>query len=284
MNPQLIIVEGPDCVGKTTFVKSLAQSIRKQRVRVCLTLRTTCSKSLIPGLLDYQTALFKDISENIQAGYMVILDRSWPSEEVYRPIFRPKAENFTTQVKQMAERFQPTYIFLERDDVMEVHKANKDKAHPYTQRQFAKVVKGYKQLAEEIYGDFFYRERTHIFNFKDYSNGVDWVVDKIFAKEPTYAQIQPAPSSVRQVNERIELANGTVMELMGIPASANPVVLSSAQDEIEELKLKESMAKIQRESEAEERAIRRGGNSWEEGKEEAPAFVETPDDLPAVTK
>lgn len=271
MNPQLIIVEGPDCVGKTTFVKSLAQSIRRQRVRVCLTLRTTCSRSLIPGMLDYQTALFKDISENIQAGYMVILDRSWPSEEVYRPIFRPKAENFTTQVKQMAERFQPTYIFLERDDVMEVHKANKDKAHPYTQRQFAKVVKGYKQLAEEIYGGFFYRERTHIFNFKDYSNGVDWVVDKIYKDEPSFVQ---------KISHRILEPVGPLWSQDPMP----PKILSSAQDEIEEMKLKESMAKIQRESEAEERALRRGGNSWEEGKEEPPAFVEPPDDLPAVTK
>lgn len=130
-------------------------------------LRTTCSNRLLPGMLDYQTALFKDIRGILQVGYSVVLDRSWPSEHVYAPIFRPQHENFLVQVKTMAEQFAPHYVFIEREDVVEAHAANKDRAHPYTKRQFAKVVKGYKELAAEMKGDFFLGPRTHIVQYND---------------------------------------------------------------------------------------------------------------------
>ena len=250
MDPRLIIVEGPDCVGKTTFVRNLANAIRKQRIRVCVTLRTTCSKALLPGMLDYQTALFKDVSECVAAGYLVIMDRSWPSEEVYRPIMRPKAENYSSRIKLLAEQYQPTYLFLERDDILAAHKESKDRAHPYTQRQFAKIVKGYRALAEEVYGDFFFRERTHILNFKEFSPGVDYLLPRLF-KQGGYSQDIP-------------LLNVVGSEKLG-------GVVPSTADEDRELE-----AKLKAADQREARAFRAGtgGMSWEQGVDQPPAGIE----------
>lgn len=165
----LLIVEGPDCVGKTTFCKQLVSCINAQYPKgAAVGLRTTFSKALQEGMLDYQTALFRDIQGIIDSGMVVVLDRSWPSEAVYAPVFRPLAKGPLTQVKIMAEQFAPAYIFLEREDVEKAHAEKKDKAHPYNKRQFAKVVKGYKKLAQEMGEDFFLGPRTFVEVFEDY--------------------------------------------------------------------------------------------------------------------
>lgn len=135
-------------------------------------LRTAFSKALQEGMLDYQTALFRDIKGINDNGMVVVLDRSWPSEAVYAPVFRPEAKGPLTQVKLLAEQCAPAYIFLDREDVEMAHDEQKDKAHPYNKRQFARVVKGYKKLAAEMQEDWFLGPRTFVEKFDDYKQPI----------------------------------------------------------------------------------------------------------------
>lgn len=168
----LIIVEGPDCSGKTTFCTRLVRAINAFGGPKAVGLRTAFSKALQEGMLDYQTALFRDIKGINDNGMVVVLDRSWPSEAVYAPVFRPEAKGPLTQVKIMAEQCAPAYIFLDREDVELAHAENKDKAHPYNKRQFARVVKGYKKLAAEMQEDWFLGPRTFVEKFDDYKQPI----------------------------------------------------------------------------------------------------------------
>jgi thymidylate kinase len=271
MNPRLIIVEGPDCVGKTTFVRNLAATIRLQYLRVTMTMRTTCSKALIPGMLDYQTALMKDVSENIAAGYLVILDRSWPSDAVYQPILRPKTPSCVTEVKLMVEQFKPVYIFIERADVIEAHTKEKNKAHPYGKREFTKIVKAYKELAESMYGDFFYRERTMILDYDEIIDDLTPIVARLFPKQ--------VPQIVDRYLSRPEYKDSQVIpppfgrsEPMLIIQDTSSHVVPTEEDP-EDKRARENLERMAREEKAE---LRRGpsrGSTWEEGVDPVPPEV-----------
>lgn len=289
-DPRLIIIEGPDCVGKTTLTQNLARILRQEYMRVTVTMHTTYTKALAPGMGDYQVALFKDIAANLQAGYRVILDRSWPSDVVYRPILRPKSEDFSTKIKLLAEQFRPTYLFLERTDVIEAHSENKDAAHPYTKRQFTKIVKAYKALAESMFGDFFLRPYTHILNYKDYSVDQHYILERLYPKasrveeearrNEDLVQGRASLEATRPLPSEAELRarDNTKSEMTGEPP-VSP--FPPADDPVEEAKLKESLERLNKQAAREEAAIKREsrptggrGMSWEEGVDPTPEGVE----------
>ena len=78
----IICVEGPDGAGKSTLVNNLLQEFGGTTLKA--------SAKWLDRMDVYHTALFNralELSEN----ELVILDRWWPSEYVYAPIYRPNA-------------------------------------------------------------------------------------------------------------------------------------------------------------------------------------------------
>lgn len=150
----LYIVEGPDCSGKTTYAKKLAQENKG------VYFHQTCTKLLTPGLLDYQLNVLENVKIGLAEGQTWILDRGWPSDHVYAPIIRPKADKITPRLRAITESFQPQYIFMEREDVEEAHEKEKSKAHPYPKKIFKRIVRGYRDLVDELLSDFWLKDRV----------------------------------------------------------------------------------------------------------------------------
>lgn len=154
MKHKLIIIEGPDGAGKTTLARDLAEKLG------AVSMHLTCTKALVGGLRDYQLHVMRDVAENLRLGHTVVLDRSWISEAVYGPIMRPKGPSYVTEIKAITESLNPFYVFCHREGNAQWHAENKDKAHPYTKRQFARILRGYAFLFDELYGDFFFKQRV----------------------------------------------------------------------------------------------------------------------------
>lgn len=110
----------------------------------------------------YQEATLIDAKRNLDLGHHVILDRSWPSELVYTQALKREEASWYVPIKARTESLDPIYVFLEREGVELVHSDNKDTKHPYTKRTFTRIVRAYKELAAELQGDFFFKDRTHV--------------------------------------------------------------------------------------------------------------------------
>ena len=106
-----IILEGPDCSGKTTLAKHLLNHFAKH--------------SQIHNSLDEnKNFVWRDLDRNIlkkhkylRASHIeslekknIIIDRFWPSEFVYGNLFRKKIEYNITDLKHEAETYDPIYI------------------------------------------------------------------------------------------------------------------------------------------------------------------------------
>lgn len=181
MKHKLIILEGPDGSGKTTLARQLAERLS------AVSLHLTCTKALVGGLRDYQLHVMRDVAENLRLGHTVVLDRSWISEAVYGPVMRPKGPSYVAEIKTITESLNPFYIFCVRKDNEAWHAENKDKAHPYTKRQFRKILRGYQEAYEELHGDFFFRDRVMtLLMMPDRFQSVDIVLDRLTPYEAPY--------------------------------------------------------------------------------------------------
>jgi hypothetical protein len=147
MMPKLIIVEGPDCSGKSTLTKFLAQQLNAIRWHMTWTPRLT------EGMQDYQMNALENAEWIVKhTDQVLILDRHWPSERVYAPIFRPEvAHKFDHQaLRDKIRGLGGIYVFCARPDVIDAHMRNQDPAHPYNVHDFKRVVRGYIELQNQM--------------------------------------------------------------------------------------------------------------------------------------
>lgn len=87
----IYIVEGPDRVGKSTFINAMRSNIKNPRIIVIHSSKPPPLKNtyaIETWTYSYYNALINAVIELHNNGYDVILDRSWFSEYVYGPMYR----------------------------------------------------------------------------------------------------------------------------------------------------------------------------------------------------
>ena len=166
---RLIIVEGPDACGKTTFAQQLADMLGGVYWHV------TCTKTLAPAMLDYQLNAVANAQANIMNGQHVVLDRLWPSEYCYGPVLRPDQPIDTDRIRFEASALSPIYIFCLDSAAGEPgavraenrHRRHIDPAHPYDAETYLRVYRNYEALYKELAQDERTRETTIVRPFDE---------------------------------------------------------------------------------------------------------------------
>lgn len=149
MKHKLLIIEGPDCSGKTTLAKYLAHSFGGAYFKMTRT-------SQLQGTLlmyDYMRTMQAAIEWNLQNGLVVVLDRCWISEFVYSRVMRETQHVYWKAYWPELERHIASmgglYIFANRNDVVQAHRAQMSPDHPYTEEQFHDIIHGYYRFRKE---------------------------------------------------------------------------------------------------------------------------------------
>jgi thymidylate kinase len=153
---RLIIVDGPDCTGKTTLGKAIARHYSGVYWHL------TCTPDLAKAMWDYQNNALDNAANLLDMGRVVVLDRHWPSEYCYAPITRPSQwthedlNSFRYHFEERIARIsymQALYVFTFRmsiEDAVAAHKAEQDPAHPYNEITYRNVYRNYENLAGEM--------------------------------------------------------------------------------------------------------------------------------------
>jgi len=146
MIPRIIILEGPDCSGKSTLAKEL---LSRYKNSVYLHMKHKFKKLMF----HYNTAVFMQAERHLAEGKTVIIDRCWISENIYGGVLR-NGGGWPLIGRYMERLFQKhSYVGVickPWDDLYEQvwrHKDQKDKDHPYKDNDYALIVSHYDNLA-----------------------------------------------------------------------------------------------------------------------------------------
>lgn len=145
---KFIIIEGPDCSGKSTLAKHAAQQLN-----ACY-IHSSGAKPLHTGMLDYHKSQLSNAAVNLEQGRNVVMDRFWPSEYCYGQVLRPHISDRIydfVEILTLTAKLKPVYVFCDDVDVVLRHEANKDSSHSYSQGQFQRIVDEYRKLTEEMW-------------------------------------------------------------------------------------------------------------------------------------
>lgn len=142
---KFIILEGPDNCGKTTLAKWLAKELN------AVYWKLTCSPALSEhqAMADYQANALDNIKINLNMGRTVVVDRFWPSDRVYGPVFRDHP-SLPERYEEECRNLNANYIYCTRNNMVAEHAKAKDPAHAYPDEAFAEVVRGYEILFDEL--------------------------------------------------------------------------------------------------------------------------------------
>lgn len=171
--PTLIIVEGPDCSGKTTLAKYLAREYHAAYFKM------TRTKELRGSLLmyDYMRTMQATIEWNIQNGTTVILDRCWISEFCYSLAVRIEDhlywKAYWPELHRHILSMCGLYVFCERSDVIQAHREHENSEHPYTDEQIRDIAAIYKAFRKKWEADG--EENWLIYDYATMSSELDLV-------------------------------------------------------------------------------------------------------------
>jgi thymidylate kinase len=146
MKPRLIICEGADNCGKSTLAKAIANNLNGVYWRL----------TSGPGLSEhdamalYQRNALDNAAVNIDLGRTVVLDRHWPSDQVYGTILRGRPSTDALLMEENCDSFDPIYIHCYRYNAVEEHAKCKDPDHPYEDSTYAKVVAAYDRFFDGL--------------------------------------------------------------------------------------------------------------------------------------
>ncbi len=170
MRHPLIIVEGPDCVGKTTLAKYICKTLPAIYVKCPSAMKGPEAPRHFDCVLD--TAKF-----NIANGHTVVVDRLWPSEVIYSTACG-RDQWGEALVKHFDDRvglLNGLYVLCERSDVIEAHAKERDEDHPYGPQTFLKILEGYATLAKQWHD----RDDVIIYNFDIMASQLHKMLDMI---------------------------------------------------------------------------------------------------------
>ncbi len=147
MREPFIILEGPDCVGKTTLSKVLAKKWG------AMLYHATARGKLVDAMCEYQLNILDNADTALrELDQAVVLDRHWPSEVVYGQVYRPdnqsgfKMGDYAKRIRNL----NGIYVFCDRPDVVEAHAAEQDPDHPYDMDSFRRIVTIYRETADTM--------------------------------------------------------------------------------------------------------------------------------------
>lgn len=148
----IIVLDGPDCCGKTTLAKTLITKYGAKYVHATYRFGNT--------MFAYHTAVLRK-AVKLSASHLVVVDRLWPSEVVYGNVFRkglaygkePSTESPWSHGWSMFDavlrKHAAIYVFCLPNDVTVAsarHAKHKDPAHPYEDERYKEVCNRYLQL------------------------------------------------------------------------------------------------------------------------------------------
>lgn len=148
----IIVLDGPDCCGKTTLAKTLIENHGAKYVHATYRFGNT--------MFAYHTAVLRK-AVKLSADHLVVVDRLWPSEIVYGNVFRkglaygkePSTESPWSHGWSMFDavlrKHAAIYVFCLPEDATVAsarHAQHKDPAHPYEDERYKQVCHRYLQL------------------------------------------------------------------------------------------------------------------------------------------
>lgn len=143
---KLIILEGPDCCGKTQLSHNLARFFKG------MIFHCTASPALFPALPDYHRNIMDNVDTNIELGNTVILDRFWPSEMAYGvKLFRPNSGygEIATELFNKTQKHNCIYIFCFSSMGWNRYKVgHNDPAHSLSREEYDQIWENYKYTYE----------------------------------------------------------------------------------------------------------------------------------------
>lgn len=163
MIPPLLVLEGPDCSGKTTLAKAIAHYFGG------VYFHCNYTESLGHAMGDYQENVLDNAVYAINRGQIWAIDRHWPSEVVYSSVFRPNMYETAVQngsdFDQIIKQVGGLYIFCDDSDVEERHAKQQDPAHPYDAQSFHRVCEGYRELFDRMHEDWVVRYNMQVHGY-----------------------------------------------------------------------------------------------------------------------
>ena len=107
-----IILEGPDCSGKTTLAKHLLNDFKNYKY---IHNSLDDKKNFVwrnedRKIISTHTSLYYSHVNSLKHHKDVIIDRLWPSEFVYGNLFRNKIEYNIKDLKKQIQKYKPVYI------------------------------------------------------------------------------------------------------------------------------------------------------------------------------
>jgi thymidylate kinase len=142
----IIVLEGPDCVGKTTLQEYLVT--HHQAVPIHLTYP---APSQYRDMWDYQ---LKEMQRAISLSKteLVVVDRHWLSEQIYSKIFRsgthwPYMGRMFDRVWCKHAAIYVVCLPFTIEDTVKRHRENLDPGHPYPDDKFMELVSAYVDYA-----------------------------------------------------------------------------------------------------------------------------------------
>ncbi len=150
MSGKLIILEGPDCSGKTTLAEQLMEL-----GFVYFHGTHLGSSATIVQYARFHESMLADIKKNLEFGHNVVVDRHWPSHLCYNnsggidSFFTNEegyAEGYGKKMDEIVRSLGGMYVFCLTDKCLELHAANVDPDHPYDDGFFRQVYQRYKSL------------------------------------------------------------------------------------------------------------------------------------------
>lgn len=139
--PKIIILEGPDCAGKSTLAKVIAKKLG------CALIHSSYDKSIQKGVEFYLLNMGDNAIANAESQGVCVLDRHWLSEKIYSEVFQ-RGGGAYTYPRFVIEQFEPIYIFCLHDNLESAiarHKAEIDEDHPYEDEDFKEICRKYEE-------------------------------------------------------------------------------------------------------------------------------------------
>lgn len=159
-NSKLFIVEGPDSMGKTALAKFFAQRLK------AVYLHCT-AKDIQHDQYGYLLNMAKNAIENMRLhDCHVILDRHWPSEMCYAPVFRPDNVANTAEVFELTK--EAIYIFCLPANGSSMLRHLEKPEHKFSAIEYNQIVENYVKLSTKLFLD-----KLQVFNYTIEDHGSD---------------------------------------------------------------------------------------------------------------
>jgi thymidylate kinase len=147
--PKFIILEGTDSTGKSSLTKFLAKKLN------AFYFHSSGHKSLHVGMQAHHQQILDAVEVNLDNGHNVVLDRHWPSQQVYGATLRPGVGIYDiTRLRDHAHALGVTYVFCNKPNwgrYVETHKDHDhDVFHQLTSDQFNLIGLRYEMLFTDI--------------------------------------------------------------------------------------------------------------------------------------